>query len=276
MQYNLFEQRDPEPSLSDFDLIVVSTSGGKDSQAMLSMLATRARELGILERLVAIHADLGAMEWPDTLDYARRQAEHEGVRFERCTRIGREARRDSSVYTRGEKYGDLLDYTERRGAWPSPANRWCTSEFKRGPIQRTITALAREHRTKHGAAHPVRVLECTGLRAQESPARAKREPVTQGRQSKLIDITKWLPIQDWSLEEVWREIEESGQPVHPAYAAGMSRLSCVFCIMASKKDLRIAASLNPELLERYTATEEKTGHRWREGMSLIEWLDASN
>ena len=39
----------------------------------------------------------------------------------------------------------------------------------------------------------------------------------------------------------------------------MSRLSCVFCIMASTQDLRTAAPLKPELYRRYTALEKRLG-----------------
>ena len=45
-----------------------------------------------------------------------------------------------------------------------------------------------------------------------------------------------------------------------AYAAGMSRLSCVFCIMASRADLYTAAQLQPALYRRYVSLEERIGH----------------
>ena len=40
----------------------------------------------------------------------------------------------------------------------------------------------------------------------------------------------------------------------------MSRLSCVFCIMASHADLRTAAPLQPALYRRYVRLEERIGH----------------
>jgi len=62
------------PDLTDFDLVLVNTSGGKDSQAMLHYLVTLAREQGALDRLVAVHADLGRVEWEGTRELAREQA----------------------------------------------------------------------------------------------------------------------------------------------------------------------------------------------------------
>lgn len=261
--------------LSEFDLVVISTSGGKDSQAMLAYVHGLALLEGVEERLVCVHADLGDMEWPGTRELARAQAEHFNVRFEVCSRIGGIAARSSSVYEADEVYGDLLDYARRRGSWPSSSARWCTSEFKRGPIDRLITALAREVREARGIPKgmPVRVLLCMGMRSEESPARARREAVRIRRDTKNVHVTEWLPIKDWSTEQVWEVIEASEAPVHPAYALGMSRLSCVFCVLASKSDLRIAAAHNPDLLERYLEVEQATGHLWRAGVSLVAYLE---
>lgn len=55
-------------------------------------------------------------------------------------------------------------------------------------------------------------------------------------------------------------IEAAHQEPHWAYRMGMSRLSCVFCIMSSKADLRTAAALNPELYGRYVELERRIGH----------------
>ncbi len=52
-----------------------------------------------------------------------------------------------------------------------------------------------------------------------------------------------LPVFDLSTEDVLRVIRDAGQSPHPAYADGMSRFSCSFCILASQADLRRAAEL---------------------------------
>ena len=71
---------------------------------------------------------------------------------------------------------------------------------------------------------------------------------------------EWNPIHDMTTTEVFETIRAAGQQPHPAYAAGNERLSCVFCIMASKADLKNGAKHNPELFERFKAMEEKTGY----------------
>lgn len=64
-QLALFTQHKPI-SLVDYDCIVISSSGGKDSQAMLAHVHAQAVLQGVEDRLVVVHADLGDMEWPGT------------------------------------------------------------------------------------------------------------------------------------------------------------------------------------------------------------------
>ena len=101
-----------------------------------------------------------------------------------------------------------------------------------------------------------------GMRAEESAARARKlrwrrnDPMSvAGR-----EVFDWLTIFDLSTEEVFRTIRDAGQLPHPAYLQGMSRMSCVFCIMASRSNLRTAAQLLPELYRSYAALERRIGH----------------
>jgi hypothetical protein len=41
---------------------------------------------------------------------------------------------------------------------------------------------------------------------------------------------------------------------------GMTRLSCVFCIMSSQKDIETAGRLRPDLLAQMSAMERQMGH----------------
>lgn len=61
------------------------------------------------------------------------------------------------------------------------------------------------------------------------------------------------------LPDVWADIRESGVPYHPAYDEGLSRLSCRFCIMASRRDLSIARRMSPESAAAVIAVEATTG-----------------
>ena len=48
-------------------LLAINTSGGKDSQAMTILLSRIVPR----DQLVAVHAPLGEVEWPDTMDFIR-------------------------------------------------------------------------------------------------------------------------------------------------------------------------------------------------------------
>ena len=101
-----------------------------------------------------------------------------------------------------------------------------------------------------------------GMRAEESSDRAKAQPLTLSSRNSKAGRTwlDWLPIHSWKLADVLREVERANQRLHWAYEAGMSRLSCSFCILASQKDLRTAARLRPDLYHEYVALEQRINH----------------
>lgn len=243
--------------LGSFDVILVNSSAGKDSMASLDLIAGRAHEQGVLDRVVVGHADLGRVEWPGTVELAGRQAARYGVPF--------------FVVSACEP--DLLGRVERRGKWPSPRQRWCTSDLKRGPLRRLMTRLVREHR-EWGGDKRVRLLNVMGLRAEESPARLRKPAaeVDARASNGLREVTNFLPLHEWSEQEVWARIAASriSDLVHPAYAAGMPRLSCCFCIFAPKAALVSAARQNPGLAREYARVERETGHRFRMDCSMAE------
>lgn len=239
------------PDLASYDAIVINTSGGKDSQAMFDyVMALVDAEDGLHERVLAVHCDLGNVEWSGTLELARQHSEHYGVPFH---------------VVRREK-GGLLQLIDERGMWPSSTNRYCTSYLKRDQVSKLHTEVVRNA----NLSRPMRILNCMGLRAEESPARARKpefendQRQTNGR--RIVD--NWLPIHNWTAADVWNRVKTSGVPYHYAYDLGMPRLSCVFCIFASPDALMIAGEHNPALLDEYVALEEKMGHTFRNGFKI--------
>jgi 3'-phosphoadenosine 5'-phosphosulfate sulfotransferase (PAPS reductase)/FAD synthetase len=267
-------QADYTPDLASYDAIVVSTSAGKDSQATLSLVVDLATQLGIKDRVIAVHADLGRVEWEGTRELAERQAEYFGVEFRVTSRIGGVAAKDSKTYKAGEVYGDILDYSLHRNAFPDMSSRWCTSEFKRSPIQRVYTQVAKEWREKTGERRPCRILDCQGLRAEESPARKKKQAFSERIRTRTQHVDTWLPVHHWLVAEVWGEINRSGAPYHYAYNLGMPRLSCVFCIFAPKACMVLAGRHNRALLDEYIEVERKTGYSWRKDWTIESVRDA--
>ena len=215
-------------------LFAVSHSGGKDSQGQM----IRLRSIVPPDQLVVVHAPLGRVEWPGTLAHIR-------------ATIG-----DTPLIL-APASTDLLAMVRRRGSWPTPAIRQCTSDLKRGPIERELRRYLKANPRFGG-----RIVSCMGLRADESPNRAKRPALKfSERNSKAgRQWWEWLPIHHWSEPRVFAEIAAAGERPHWVYAKGMSRCSCSFCIMATRKDLRRAARLRPRLAAEYIALEEEIDH----------------
>ena len=79
------------------------------------------------DQLVAVDAPLGEIEWPGTVEHILATLP-EGVPL------------ILSPVTSGKT---LLDRVEERRMWPSNSIRWCTSDFKTGPIQRELRRYPR-------------------------------------------------------------------------------------------------------------------------------------
>lgn len=111
-----------------------------------------------------------------------------------------------------------------------------------------------------------------GLRREESAARAKKDPMRFDKRASNSKrhVDEWLPILEWKLEEVWQRIRQAGTEHHPAYDAGMPRLSCCFCVLASRSALVLAAKLRPELAAEYAALEQRIGHTFKADLSMAE------
>jgi 3'-phosphoadenosine 5'-phosphosulfate sulfotransferase (PAPS reductase)/FAD synthetase len=202
------------------------------------------RKLVPKDQLVIIHAHLTEVEW-------------QGTRKHIAETIGDTQYIEVAA---GKTFFQMVDHRQK---WPAPAYRQCTSDLKRGPIEKAI---------RHDLKDKGKLLavNCMGLRAEESPGRAKmvdfKEHKTLSKAGR--EVYNMLPIHDYLEGEVFDTIAKAGEKPHWAYAAGMSRLSCCFCIMASTPDLTVAARLNPELYARYVRKEKELNFTMRHGISL--------
>ncbi len=226
------------PDLTTWDVIVVASSAGKDSQAMLDHVARLATSAGVLDRVTIVHNTLGRtpggldVEWPGAAELAAEQAAAYNVRYRETAR---------------PKGGLIAQLLNERRRWPSSSARWCTSDQKTGQAMTLVTRLVRETGI---TGRTVRVLYCLGLRAEESAGRA-RKPVLE------VDRPR-----------------SSGVRHHPAYDLGMSRASCALCVLASKPDLIRACQLRPDLAAEYADIEDQLGHRFRSDASIRDFMAA--
>ncbi|GAA2628142.1 hypothetical protein GCM10010411_76800 [Actinomadura fulvescens] len=249
-----------DPDLRRFHRIIVHTSAGKDSTALLEVVVTLAHYAGVLDRVVVAHADLGVMDWKGTSALAALHAEAYQLRFEQRRRKG----------------GNLLEAVQERGKWPGPTTRWCTSGFKRDTLAPLITQLADEARAagqvKEGAAQ---ILNVMGMRAQESTSRARRPRLALDRRasSGRRHVWTWLPLLHFPVEAVWEVVHATGLPYHWVYDHGLSRASCSLCPLAAKADLTRAILMRPQHAQAHAVVEADIGHRFRADLSIEDLIE---
>ena len=111
-----------------------------------------------------------------------------------------------------------------------------------------------------------------GYVRKNQPARAKKQTWTLNKSLSKAgrEVHNWLPIHDWTEDQVFGEIESVGQEPFWAYAAGNKRLSCVFCILGCSGDLKNGKKHRPELFKKYLELEQETGWTMFHKKSLKE------
>ena len=218
-------------------LVALNHSGGKDSQAMTILLS----RIVPCDQLVAVHAPLGEVEWPGTVEHIENTIPP-GVPL------------IMAPVTSGKT---LLERIEERGRFPSRSARFCTSDTKRGPIERELRRYLKAHPRFEG-----RLVNALGIRRDESRDRARRIPWRRNERMSVAgrEVFDWLPVFELTTEDVFRVIAEAGQSPHPVYSFGLTRCSCSFCIFASRSDLRRAAELRPDLYAKYAQLERRIAH----------------
>lgn len=247
-------------------VVAIGVSGGKDSVACAIATSRYLDQIGHAGPRVLVHADLGRVEWKDSLPACERLAAAIGWELKVVARqagdmLARwEGRWDANV-TRYAK----LECAKLVLPWSTPAMRFCTSELKTAVI---ASALRKWYPGKT-------ILNVAGIRRQESPARRKM-PVSARMQKlcrKDAEGVSWHPIIEWKVEDVFSTIAGAGLELHEAYRVyGASRVSCAFCIMSSSADLLASASCvdNHEVYRAMVELEAKSTFAFQSGRWLAD------
>jgi 3'-phosphoadenosine 5'-phosphosulfate sulfotransferase (PAPS reductase)/FAD synthetase len=83
----------------------------------------------------------------------------------------------------------------------------------------------------------------------------------------FLGVRRWLPIQDWSVAEVFACHRRHRVAPNPLYSEGMGRVGCFPCIFATKSELRSIAERYPETFDRVAAMERAVGGARERGAS---------
>jgi DNA sulfur modification protein DndC len=200
---------------------VVNHSGGKDSTRMLGFVCRKFPD----SPTYAVMADTGfEHQRPiSAADFARQRCVEFGIELA----IVRNPRRT------------YLEMVEQRGMFPSAQYRQCTSDLKRGPIEKYIRSLP----------HKV-IVNCIGIRAEESNARSRVGSLELNRSltTRTRSVYNWLPIFDQTLGQVLAWHWVNAIRLHPVYVPEyhkdgttggyLRRFSCRVCIFSTDADLR--------------------------------------
>lgn len=231
--------------------VIVTFSGGKDSLAAL--LWTREH---ITRNFTTVFCD-GGWEHPLTYDYIHRTADKLHLDL---------------VTLRSKKYAGMVDLARQKKRWPSTRARFCTVELKTKPMIDYVLDEVRNN-----------VLIVQGIRAAESPARAKMQaqctcfkyyfepygydkagkPKKHSYRGKEVrafrarfadDLLR--PVFDWSAQQVIDYILAAGLEPNPLYRMGYKRVGCWPCVMANQRDILSVARQAPERIEEIAALEQ--------------------
>lgn len=221
--------------------IVVSFSGGKDSQATLIYAVNKYGN----DRVEAVFCDTG-WEHPLTYEHVHKVCEQLSVKLN---------------ILRNEEVGNFQNLVMRLKGFPYSRRRNCTVELKIKPM--TDWVLSQDNN----------FIIYQGIRASESQARAKMATEcsffaeyfadTKKTLYRTKDVKEWCkthdaslfrPIFTWNAQQVIDYILDNGQRPNPLYERGASRVGCFPCIMSSFNDIKVLVAdedmkmrlLNPE------------------------------
>ncbi len=237
--------------------LLVNLSGGKDSARMLGLVRQKFPGL----KTYAVMADTGFehVKPVSAVEWSRKIAGHFGLPL-------------TVVRNPNKTY---LEMVRRRGMFPSAQFRQCTSDLKRGPIQKFLRTLPEKV-----------VINCMGMRAEESPQRARQVPwkldTEMSRNGRTV--YNWLPIFEETTEQVLRWHWQNDVPLHPVYVPEyhqdgtrggyLRRFSCRVCIFATDHDLRMIHQHDREAFDQVSALEQEMGFTMKSGRSLVQIINA--
>ncbi|MCK2000579.1 phosphoadenosine phosphosulfate reductase family protein [[Brevibacterium] frigoritolerans] len=278
--------------LTEYDMISVSLSGGKDSVACLLYLL----ELGVdRKKIEIVHqsvdggpSDEQFMDWPVTEAYCQALSDYLNIpiffQWRKGGILGELMRTNSltnDVYYEQDNLGlkMIMKLETKRGKQSTrlkfPAmsadlqTRWCSSSVKIDVYRRVLNNDPKYVNKK--------ILVITGERREESANRAKyaEAELHQCNSGKKL-VHSWRPVIDWSELEVWEIIKRWKIQPHPSYMLGWSRMSCFGCIFSSPSHWAMMREIAPERFIAIANKEKEIDHTIHKGMTLDEKANKGN
>jgi 3'-phosphoadenosine 5'-phosphosulfate sulfotransferase (PAPS reductase)/FAD synthetase len=215
IQLQLFDLRKNKIIIPENTHVIINTSGGKDSTALLLWMKKQYPQ----HKITALYQDTGF--------------EHRGVE-EYIKTITDQL---SIPLTVLKAETDLLSLVLSRGRVPGFGCRYCTRALKINPANKWIRNNYQDGK----------VIQCFGFRAEESPSRAKKEILSPNKElcTRKREVLNFAPLLDWKTADVVELVEAEGFDLFPTYEY-LSRLSCRYCFLAGKRDREATKINDPE------------------------------
>lgn len=237
--------------------VIVSYSGGKDSQACLIWAVQKYG----LDRVEAVFCDTG-WEHPDTYTHIDSVVKQMGIKL---TIV-------KSKYT----FLSLAQYKKR---FPSTKARFCTEELKIKPMidwvlqQKESLLIIQGIRSGESQARKEMDVECMYFKNYFEPLPNGKKYNYRGKEvaewCKTYDASILRPIKDWSAQDVIDCILNANQTPNPLYYQGFSRVGCFPCIMCRHSEIRLIAENHPDMVKRLIDAEQALGGREVRGSSFF-------
>ena len=128
------------------------------------------------------------------------------------------------------------------------------------PPLRQVRYCCRELKERGGAGR----VKVTGIRAEESPRRAKRSVVEDDIKGggKFVHV-----IKRWTTADVWQYIHENNLPYCSLYDEGFTRIGCVLCPFQSEAQTLRDIARFPAIVEYYRRACGKSFEKWHDQLS---------
>jgi 3'-phosphoadenosine 5'-phosphosulfate sulfotransferase (PAPS reductase)/FAD synthetase len=232
--------------------IIVPVSGGKDSQACLSLAIEEVGKANV----VAVFNDTG-WEHPLTYQHLDTLAEYHNITINKT--VG------------GKKGKTLPELITEMGRFPFGRGRFCTMYLKQYALRDWYKDYLFDGETNYEVWF--------GMRTDESGQRARKyshivsselydlnDLFPQRYNKKLRTTMKArLPIVDWPTQEVFTFLNDRGEPINPLYSEGTNdRVGCYPCMLAGKKvqAKMLSTPFGQQRLEEIRVLEKKIGKKY--------------